>query len=94
MFLQETVFEEKILEFAYVQKMLFFYTSKSFFSLIFCFIQKCTEMIPEKGHKTQNRNYCILCWSLKMFCFSFVVEISCSVQYKHLQDEPRPLPDP
>lgn len=33
MFLQETVFEEKILEFAYVQKMHFFflYTSKSFF---------------------------------------------------------------
>lgn len=54
MFLQETVFEEKILEFAYVQKMHFFIYFKILFSLIFYFIQKCTEMIPEKGHKNQN----------------------------------------
>lgn len=55
MFLQETVFEEKILEFAYVQKMhFFFYILQNLFSLNFYFIQKCTEMIPEKGHKNQN----------------------------------------
>lgn len=96
MFLQETVFEEKILEFAYVQKMHFFYTSKStFFSLNFYFVQKCTEMIPEKGHKNQNWNYCVICWSLKMMVvFNFLVEISCSVQHQHLQGEPHPLLDP
>lgn len=54
MFLQETVFEEKILEFAYVQKMHFFILQNPFFSLNFYFVQKCTEMIPEKGHKNQN----------------------------------------
>lgn len=71
MFLQETVFEEKILEFAYVQKMHFFYTSKSFFSLNFYFVQKCTEMIPEKGHRNQNWNYGVICWSLKMMVVFF-----------------------
>lgn len=54
MFLQETGFEEKILEFAYVQKMLFFNILQNPFSLNFYFVQKCTEMIPEKGHKTRN----------------------------------------
>lgn len=55
MFLQETVFEEKILEFAYVQKMhFFFYILQNLFSLNFYFIQKCTEMIPEKVTKTRT----------------------------------------
>lgn len=41
MFLQETVFEEKILEFAYVQKMHFFYILQNPFFLKFLFY---TEM--------------------------------------------------
>lgn len=63
MFLQETVSEEKILDFAYVQKMhfsFFILQNPFFFSLNFYFIQKCTEMIPEKGHKNRNWNYCLL----------------------------------
>lgn len=63
MFLQETVSEEKILDFAYVQKMRVFFSFWYFnilFSLNFYFIQKCTEMIPEKGHKNRNWKYCLL----------------------------------
>lgn len=56
MFLQETVFEEKILVCLCTEDAFLFYRLQNpfFFSLYFYFIQKCTEMIPEKGHKNQN----------------------------------------
>lgn len=62
-------------------------------------------MIPEKGHKKSElkllytslefKNVC--CFSRLPFFLNFLlflVEISCSIQYKYLQDEPLPLPDP
>lgn len=93
MFLQETVFEEKILEFAYVQKMHFFFNIlQNPFFLKFLFY---TEMHWNDPWKRSQKPELKLLYTLLEFknVFRFVfflVEISCSIQYKYLQDEPLP----
>lgn len=66
------------------RRCIFLYFKILFFSLIFFyFVQKCTEMIPEKGHKKPElKLLCNLLEFKMMVVFSFLVEMSCSVQYK------------
>lgn len=66
------------------RRCIFFILQNPFFlNFFFYFVQKCTEMIPEKGHKKPElKLLCNLLEFKMMVVFSFLVEMSCSVQYK------------
>lgn len=53
-FYKKQCLKRRFLSLPMYRRCIFFIYFKILFSLNFYFIQKCTEMIPEKGHKNRN----------------------------------------